>query len=222
MDGGARMIRWLLLTALVCAAAAGAQTRYVTDELAIELRSGPTLGHRILRNVRAGETVQVLEQDADSGYSRVRFGDEEGWVLSRFLTAEPAARDRLAAAERNLATARGRVTDLEARVADLTTQLGGATQELEQTERSHAQAAAELADIRTVSANAIQLRDRNETLQRALAEREAETERLRAENGALARRERQNWFVVGACVLLGGVIIGLVAPSLRRRRRTDW
>jgi SH3 domain protein len=47
-------------------------------------------------------------------------------------------------------------------------------------------------------------------------------ERLTVENARLARRNDQNWFIVGAAVLLAGIVIGLVAPTLRRKRRSDW
>ena len=42
------------------------------------------------------------------------------------------------------------------------------------------------------------------------------------ENAALGGRSSQNWFIVGAGVLFGGIVIGLIAPSLRRKRRSDW
>jgi SH3 domain protein len=38
----------------------------------------------------------------------------------------------------------------------------------------------------------------------------------------LSGRNNQSWFLVGAGVLFGGVVIGLIAPSLRRKRRSDW
>lgn len=212
------------MTMFFCAAAASAQTRYVTDDLAVELRRGPSLEYLIIRNLRSGEAVQVLEEDEETGYSRVRAaeGDTEGWILTRFLENEPAAADRLAAAERNLAAARGRVTDLEAQVGELTQKLGGTEQALEQTAQMQEEASEELANVREAAANVLQIRDQNASLRQNLAEREAEVERLQIQASALRARDRQNWFIVGACVLLGGVIVGLVAPSLRRRRRTDW
>jgi SH3 domain protein len=45
---------------------------------------------------------------------------------------------------------------------------------------------------------------------------------LTADNARLGSRNNQNWFVVGAAVLLAGIVVGLVAPSLRRKRRSDW
>lgn len=210
------------MAALLCAATASAQTRYVTDKLSVELRRGPSLEYLIIRSLPAGTTVQVLEQDSETGYSRVRVGDAEGYILTRFLETEPAARDRLAAAERNLETARNRVTELETQVAELTAKLGGTEQALEETERLQAAASAELADIRQAASSVMEIREQNDTLRQSLAETQAEVDRLRIQNSDLRSRERQNWFIVGACVLLGGILIGLIAPSLRRRRRTDW
>jgi SH3 domain protein len=202
--------RWWWLIWLVLGATAVAQTRYVSDRTIVELRRGPSTEYLILRNLQAGEEVQVLEQNADAGYSRVRVvdGGAEGWILTRFLTAEPIARDRLAAAERNLATARERVGALEAEVGTLTRDLAGARTDLEQSRAAHGTASKE--------------REENESVQQRLVQRDREVEELRAENSRLAGRDNQNWFLIGAGVLFGGMILGLVLPSLRRKRRSDW
>src|SRR5690606_30346555 len=132
-----RMVRrWLILAALLCAATASAQTRYVTDKLSVELRRGPSLEYLIVRSLPSGTSVQVLEQDSETGYSRVRAGETEGDILTRFLATEPAAKGRLAAAERNLAAAHGRVTELEAQVSELTAKLDGTEEALQQTSQA--------------------------------------------------------------------------------------
>jgi SH3 domain protein len=209
---------------LLLATAAHAQTSYITDRTLVELRRGPSLEYLILRSLEAGTAVQVLEQDADSGYSRVRVQDQgtEGWVLTRFLTAEPIARDRLAAAERSLAAAKARTTDLEQRVTSLTAELNATKSDLDKTRTNHEQVSKDLADLRTASANVVEIRDQNESLRQRLIQREREVEELTAANARLGSQDRQNWFIVGAGVLLGGIIVGLIAPSLRRKRRSDW
>jgi SH3 domain protein len=166
----------------------------------------------------------VLEQDADSGYSRVRVQDQgtEGWILTRFLTAEPVAKDRLAAAERSAAAAKARTTELEQQVSTLTAELGSTKADLDQVRTNHEQVSKDLADLRTASANVVEIRDQNESLRQRLIQREREVEELTAANARLASQDKQNWFIVGAGVLLGGIIIGLIAPSLRRKRRSDW
>jgi len=219
-------LRWVAVLSLVLAVAAQAQaqtaTRYVTDRTQVELRRGPSTEYRILRYLEAGDRVEVLEQN--EGFSRVKVGDQdtEGWIPSASLIAEPIARDRLAAAERTATTARERATALEEQNRGLERDLTATRAELEQTKASHGTVSRELADIRTASANVVKLHDDNASLQQRLVQRDLEVEQLTAENGRLAARSNQNWFVIGALVMLGGIVVGLVAPSLRRKRRSDW
>jgi SH3 domain protein len=217
-------VRWLGFLVLGLELLAQAQTRYVTDRTIVELRRGPSTEYLIVRNLEAGERVEVLEQNADAGYSRVRVADQgtEGWILTRFLTAEPIARERLVVAERNLAAARERITVLETQAAELKREIATTSGELAQTRTNHGNVSKELADIRTAAANVVEIRDENTSLQQRLVQRDREVEQLTADNARLAGRNNQNWFVVGAGVLLVGIVLGLVAPSLRRRRRSDW
>jgi SH3 domain protein len=216
-------LRWAGLVVLVFELLAHGQTRYVTDRTIVELRRGPSTEYLILRNLEAGERVEVLEQNAQ-GYSRVRVADQgtEGWILTRFLIDEPIARERLAAAERNLTGARERGSALEAQNQELTRDLTTARAELEQALTNHGTVSRELADLKTAAANVVKMRDDNARLTQSLAERDRQVEQLTADNARLAARNNQNWFVVGAAVLLAGIVIGLVAPTLRRRRRSDW
>jgi SH3 domain protein len=215
---------WLGFLFLAFWISAQAQTRYVTDRTIVELRRGPSTEYLILRNLEAGERVEVLEQNEQQGYSRVRVADQgtEGWILTRFLSAEPIARERLAVAERNLSAARERVATLEGENAQLQRDLAATRAELEQTQANHGTVSRDLADLRTAAANVVEMRDDNASLRQRLVQRDRELEQLTADNARLAGRNNQNWFVVGAAVLLGGIVIGLVAPTLRRKRRSDW
>lgn len=204
--------------------AAAGQTRYVTDDIPITLRSGPSLQNKILRNLSAGTRLEVLETDEDSGYAHVRVASDgtEGWVLSRYLLPQPIARDRLAAAQKSLGEAQARITELEAQVESLTGELTTTRDRLDQTVSTNRDVTGELQDIRSAAANAIQLRDQNETLKKRVAESEQRVDRLTMQNTELASQSRQQWFIVGAGVLFGGIVIGLIAPHLKRKRRSTW
>jgi SH3 domain protein len=217
-------VRWIGLLLLAFELLAQAQTRYVTDRTIVELRRGPSIEFLILRNLEAGERVEILEQDESAGYARVRVADQgtEGWILTRFLTAEPIARERLVVAERSLASARERVTALDAQNTELTRELAAIRSELTAAQSNHGNVSKELSDLRTASANVVQIREQNTSLQQRLVQRDREVEELTAANASLSGRNSQNWFVVGAAVLLAGIVIGLVAPTLRRKRRSDW
>jgi SH3 domain protein len=209
------------LACLLCATLAHAETRYITDKLSVELRRGPGNEYKITRNLDAGLSVEVVEQTPE-GYSRVHVGDTEGWVLTQFLTTERSARDRLAVAERAASDAKARAADLERQVAELTAQLGDTKTELDHTRDNHEHVSRELANIKTAAANVVEIQQQNESLRQKTVDRDRQVEELTAANGTLSSRSRQNWFIVGAAVLCGGIVIGLIAPSLRRKRRSDW
>jgi SH3 domain protein len=216
--------RIVAVACLLCASLAHGETRYITDKLSIELRRGPGNQYLITRTLDAGLAVDVLEQTPD-GYSRVSVPDGqgvEGWVLTRFLTTDRSARDRLAVAERTASDARARSAELERQVGELTTRLGDTKTELDHTRENHDHVSRELSSIKTAAANVVEIQEQNESLRQKLVDRDRQVEELTVVNGVLSGRNRQNWFVVGAAVLLGGIVIGLIAPSLRRKRRSEW
>ena len=200
-----------------------AQTRYVTDQGDFYLRSGPSNGHRITKQVDAGTALTVLESDEDSGYSRVRLGDNTtGWILTRYLTGQPSARDQLAAAK-------ARVERLEARVRELETSLSGVQEENSSLSGSRnslesevAQLSSELERIRAGSSGALRLEATNRQLQEQLAQANQRGDTLESKNRMLSDSSRRDWFLAGAGTIVLGVILGLILPRLRIRRKSKW
>lgn len=203
--------------------AAEAQTRYVSDTLVITLRTGPSTQNAITRNLTSGDRVELLEELPDEGYSRVRLEDgTEGWVLTQYLQSNPTselllatASQQLAAAQRNSATFEGEATGLQA-------ELAAAEEALQQSQDYAARLEAQLGDIRAASASALETRAQNERLANRITTLTAAADVADMEIRELRSRNRQSWFIVGASVLFGGIVIGLVAPSLRRKRRSSW
>ena len=221
--------RGFVVACLLLAASAHGETRYVTDKLSIELRRGPSTQYLIIRTLDAGLAVDVLEQTPD-GYSRVRVADSqgsEGWVLTRFLSTDRSARERVAAAERASNDARARVAELERRVASLTEELGDTKAELDHTRENHEHVSRELSNISFAQCEASALPFADSSFDVVVSRLGAMffpdiEQALTVQSAALTSRSRQSWFVVGAAVLFGGVVLGLIAPSLRRKRRSGW
>ncbi len=218
------MITRLLGVALMMVAAtAVGQTLYVSDQLVITVRTGPSTENSIITNLVTGDVVEVLQANAETGYTRVRIqSGVEGWVLGRYLVATPVSQDRLIIAESDLAEAQVTVATLEGSVAMLAAELEVTGRRLEETETENASLTKELADLRAASENVLSIRDQNESLRRRLNERNEEAELLAIDNDRLRNRATRDWFVAGAGVLLAGIIVGLIAPGLRRRRRSQW
>jgi SH3 domain protein len=212
-----------VLVLMLATAVAGAQARYISDEFFVPFRTGPSTQNAITRNLPSGTRVDVVEERADIGYARVRLQDgTDGWVQTQYLQAEPVAEARLETATRELDALRDRARVLEQRVMDLESELATTGRALNEAETRSEQAGAELADVRSASSAALETRAENQNLERTVAELTAAAEAANLRIDELRRRERQNWFIIGAAVLFGGIVIGLVAPTLRRKRRSSW
>jgi SH3 domain protein len=82
--------------------------------------------------------------------------------------------------------------------------------------------AEELARLKDLSSNALALEDANQQLRTTAARHEETIGRLQEDNERLASRTRRDWFVAGAGVLVIGIVLGVVLPRIRWRRRRSW
>ncbi len=216
--------RLLLSIVLLAATGAAAQTTgYVTDQISVTLRTGTSTKHEILRMVPTGTRLTVLEQDPESGYSRVQLPDgTEGWMLNRYVDDGPTARIRLEGAERQLTELKKRAARLQAQIVELSETRGTAEQQLAKLRENNASLAQELAEIRRVSSDAVEISERNRRLSQRISAMETDIQVLRQQNESLRDRSNRDWFVVGAVVVIGSMLFGIGLTRIRWRRRSEW
>jgi SH3 domain protein len=214
----------LLLWALGVGVAAADPTRYVTDQYDFNLRAGESTRYKILRTLPSGTRLTLLGTNERTGYAHVRTEDGmSGYMMTRYLQTEPAAREQLAAMRARLAELQqapdqlaGRLTSLRAEHADLEqahAQLKAKKQRVEQ----------QLAEIRHAAANAMRINEERKQLQDRVSSLLMQVEGLEHRNLELNNHHRQQWFLIGAGVAGAGVLVGLILPNLRlRRKRTSW
>lgn len=203
---------------------AQAQTRWVTDELSIMMRSGESSKHKILRPLLSGTELTVISSSEETGYSLVSTeGGQEGYVLSRFLVAEPIAKNKLAAALAQIVQLTASSEPAQLRLQQSLDKINTLETTLRSTKAKNATLSAELEHIKTISADAINI---NRQLQVVLERNqilENELNLERAENERLADRSNKEWFINGALAVLLGVVITLLVPKLRRpKRHSEW
>jgi SH3 domain protein len=212
----------IFLSLLVCGTAL-AETRYVSDNLEITMRSGKGTSYGITRMLRSGTPVEVLEEDKDAGYTQVRVkGGKEGWVLSRFLMKGRAARDRLAAAEKSLAELELENRKMETSMAALTDEKATLEKQLESLEGQTRNVSQELSEIKRTASSALAIDSENKDLKGRVVSLERQLQTLQQENEGLRDRTARDWFMVGAGVVLLGIIVGLIIPRIRWRKKSSW
>ena len=115
----------LILAALaVCVSVlpATADTRYVGDELVITLRAGKSSQHKIVKTLKTGTALEVLEEDET--YLKVRIQDgSEGYVLRQYVSSDPPKTQRIAELEKLNSNLQKKYKTLETTNSDLEMQL---------------------------------------------------------------------------------------------------
>lgn len=218
------MRRLITIFLILCSASALARTAYVTDELKITLRTGEGTSNRILRMLPTGQRLTVLSSNKQTGYSKVRTASgQEGYVLTRQLVDQPVARDRLAAAEAEVKALKAAPGELSSRLAKLTDEHQALRKEHEALELAKTQVDQEFAALKRTASNAVRIANERNELRKQVASMTREVEDIKQQNRELENKTAQNWFLIGAGVVVGGIILGLILPHLRvRRRKSDW
>jgi len=212
----------LLGAVLMLPLASWGATVYISDELAVPLRRGPSSGHRILHaGLPSGTPLEVLGEDKAAGFTHVRTRNgTEGWVPTQYITTEPIARDRLAAANRRIESLEAQLKSLRETYQEARGARSASEDRAGALEQQTQKLQTELAEIRRVSANALANHEENQQLK-------SENQSLRAQVSELSHRVQQLERNVMVRALLSGgglVLLGLVIGTWfkSRRKRSIW
>jgi SH3 domain protein len=213
----------VLCASLFVSLTAFGESVWVSDQFEVTLRTGPSTGNAIQRMIPSGTELEFLEEDAESGYSRVMTpGGTEGWVLSRYLMPEPAARERLALLTQQLTNANAEGTSMESQLATIRGESAAAERRIGELEQQNADMQTELDKIRRTAANVLAIDQQNMNLQQQLTDAEITVSILEQENDQLNSGTTRNWFITGALVLFAGVLLGLLLPRMTWSRRSRY
>jgi len=200
-----------------------ADTRYVSDDLEIMVRSGKSPGHRIIASLKSGVRINVLERDQEAGYSKIKLGSgREGWVLSRLLKKQPSAKSRLAKAEATVARLKASTDKSNKDLSQLSEQQGSLSAEASELKKLNETLSRDLTQLQQTSSNAVQILEERNQLQQRVVTIERELETLKRENDVLKNSDAQDWFLIGSGVLLFGIFLGFILPKLSWRKKSSW
>ena len=216
-------ISLLALLLLLAVGSVQAETMYIKDVLYVPVRAGEGNQYRIVhQGLRSGTPLEVIEQNEDSGYSFVRFGDgKEGYIQTQYLTEQPIAEDRLARVQSNLKDARSALSSTRSELEETRTALEETQAEKQRIESQLAEVSDELERIRSISENAINLEKRNTELRQARQELQKEVEVLATENQRLKDSRESSYLLTGGGLVIAGIFIAVIFPLLKPSRKSE-
>ena len=213
----------VLILLLPLSATLAAETRYITDEFEVTLRSGTSTANSIVKLLRSGEAVTVLEEDLASQYSLVETADnKKGYVLSRFLIEQPAARETLQKLQSEFERQRQNLQQQAGEIEILNQALAQEKSDnsaLKSTLRASEQ---ELSEVRTAAENTLDILEQNKRLQNVVEELQRQQQVIVDENAELKDSTRLDWFVRGGAVSLVAFVIGILVTRIRWRKQDSW
>jgi SH3 domain protein len=200
------------------------ETRYVSDQLSIPMRTGASNKHRIIDFPKSGTPLDIKETSDDGNYVRVTAPDgEEGWVEKQYLMSQPSARDRIVVVDKKLDKSRAQVKELKQQVAELQSRNQELSTQLKQSQREIQSMESSMDKLKRVSANPLAIANENKTLEAELSRLTATNTLLIEENEQLADESTKEWFILGAAVSLGSLLFGLIITRINwRRKRNSW
>jgi len=188
----------LFLFALFFPVTSFAATQYVSDELSIYLHSGPSLKYRIIGSIEVGSSLNTLEYNSETKFSKVKLSDGKiGWVKSSEIQTEPPAKSLLPEIEKQLEQAQNELDKLNG-----TGEYAGA-----------------INDKDNIIA---QLDSEKRVLNDKIADLEARNMELDLLQDTKDERIKMEWLMYGGSVLVFGMFVGIIIPFLpRRKKRSD-
>lgn len=202
---------------------AAAQTAYIRDTLYVPLRSGQGTSFRIVhRGLKTGTKLSVLEVSEDEKYTKVVTSKGiEGWIQSQYISYEPVASIKLAAAEAKLAKLMEENKELNTRRSELT----GSKSELQKSvvilENENAKLSSELKRITEISANAIKLSEDNRKLTESTQLLKNKIDLLEADNLRLQNDRTKSMWLTGASIAFVFTCLGWIIAT-RKRKDSGW
>ena len=202
---------------LMCFSTNGfAESMYVTDQLKLTLRSGPSTEHKILAVVESGQKVEILEPGED--WSMVRNANgKEGYVLTRYLMPNPTHNVRL----EQLQTKHKALMQQTATLLEENRRFRSESKKLKsslgENEKVLKKLRTDYDKLKAGSAEYIELKEKYKTVSGQLAGQTKRADALDKELRAIEINQYIKWFLAGSGVLLVGFIVGFSARRQRRR-----
>lgn len=205
------------LTILVPASGAMAAKVYTTDTQELPLRNAPSGNSKTILMIPPASGVELVNQHS---YTKVRYekpGGEvrEGWVASRFLSAQPPDSSVARELQTENETLKGQLNSLDQEKTNFSEREKDLTDKLTKLNAAYE-------ELKGGSVNYLKLKSEYDSAKGSLASAQENIQTMIQENENLKLTQRVQWFVAGALVLLFGWFLGWATGRRQKKKRGSY
>lgn len=189
---------------------------YVANNSKVMVRRGPSTKNKIVKILPVNAPVTVLEQGKD--WTRIRTTEGvEGYMLSRFLTADMPASMVLKDLQKSYDTLKRQTAEPMQEIEALTTKNSQLIKAVTDQRAAYQALEKKYKTLSHRSQNVLELQKDYNAVKKQLTEAVNQVDALKVERDNLILSQRIRWFLSGAGVLILGLIIGYSAKRKRGR-----
>ena len=175
--------------------------------------------------ISSGQPVEVLESQEE--WSRIRLpsvvsGEDEGWVLSRYLINRQPWKMQTASLLRKNTRLSNQVSTLQQNLAETERQRDELSVNLKKTSSKLSELDTSYQELRRGSTQYLKLKKTLDDTQTKLKQVESDFGLLSEEYKKIKYSERNIWFATGAGILVFGLLIGIVLGKREKRRAQKY
>ncbi len=205
-----------------------AETQYVSDELMITLREGQGNEYKIIKMLKTGTPLEIIEESEQYLKVRIESGSE-GWVLKQYVTGVTPKPEIIAGLERELDRLNTKIeqykkdkeslkddlktanSDHNNKTRDLQQDVSASREKAEQTSSDLKKITKKYNALLKDAKDVVLLVKERDNIKASNSELHTKTEHLRKENDELRLSQRIWWFVAGGGVFFVGWIVGKIS-----------
>lgn len=213
------ILTFVLLFAAVSAAVA--ETRYISDQLVITVRSSNTDKYEVLTTLLTASPVEILEEDKTFVKVRTAKGIE-GYIRKQYISkALPKAiriarlQEQNAKLEAQLAKQQQDFQETSDLAVNRQVQAESLTGDLNKTRKELEKVSADYAELKVRSASVLDLTAERDQLLTDNGQMLSQLTVLQEENSSFHRSNMIQWFLAGGGVFFGGWLIGKISRKKR-------
>ena len=194
---------------------------YITDKLQVPLRSGYTLKHRILKMLKVGKKVVLIEKNKN-GWSKVTIDNLEGWVLSRYLTKENPPRTLLADIEKKFSSLNIKYVNKSKKLEEIRENNENLNRTLTEITVDRNKIKEELRRNKLLYERAINLDTENIELKQKILSLNNDIILLKQLSSTDSERNKQILFIIGGIMVALSIITGIILSKIFLYRKKNY
>lgn len=213
----------IVLVSIFFTSLSWSQSRYVTDQFEITMRSGPSTSNNIISMLKSGTKVTVIEQDDETKYSLVETSKgKQGYVITRYLDSYASGRARFANLKVETEQLKATIKNLRQEAEESGIKSSNDTSKILSLSSSLSKTEKELHDLKEATRDTILVLQQNDSLKTRINDLEADKLKLLEENAGYKDSTAMDWFIRGSAVSLIAFLMGIIVTRIRWKKRDSW